>query len=63
MGSMNDIFVKNEIIPAIPNLGADTSLCPGQSVLLNPGSFDKYKWQDNSTGSVFRATTTGMYTV
>jgi gliding motility-associated-like protein len=62
-GSMNDISVTNEIIAAVPHLGADTSVCPGQSVFLNPGSFVKYKWQDNSTGPTFRATTTGIYTV
>lgn len=62
-GSLNDVVVSNQIIAAMPKLGNDTSICPGQSLLLNPGSFVNYKWQDNSTISTFRVNETGVYSV
>lgn len=62
-GSLNGIILKNEIIEALPSLGMDTSICPGQSLLLNPGNFSKYLWQDNSMNPNFRVTETGVYSV
>jgi gliding motility-associated-like protein len=45
------------------NLGRDTFICPGQQLLLSPGLFSTYKWQDNSAGSVYKVTQTGDYSV
>jgi gliding motility-associated-like protein len=45
------------------DLGRDTFFCPGQSMVLSPGLFSSYLWQDNSTGSAFRVTETGNYSV
>ncbi len=46
------------------NLGNDTTLCFGKSVVLNAGSdFVAYLWQDYSTDSTFTADTTGKYYV
>ena len=45
------------------NLGNTTTICPGQTLLLTPGTFRTYKWQDNSTASNFSVTKTGTYSV
>jgi gliding motility-associated-like protein len=44
-------------------LGKDTTICAGQSLLLNPGNFVSYQWQDNSTASTYTVTSTGIYSV
>ncbi len=49
-------------LPA-PNLGNDKSICTGENVVLNPGVFSSYLWQDNSTGPVFTAMLSNTYTV
>jgi gliding motility-associated-like protein len=46
------------------NLGADTSICPGNSVTLHAGSdFFSYQWNDGSTDSILIATKPGQYFV
>jgi len=46
------------------NLGDDTSLCFGKSVILHAGSeFMSYLWQDNTTDSILLAANTGKYYV
>lgn len=45
------------------NLGPDQSLCFGESLLLDPGPFPNYTWQDGSNGSTYTATTAGTYWV
>jgi len=45
-------------------LGADTTLCSGESIILNadaPGAV--FEWQDQSTGSTFNVTQPGQYWV
>jgi gliding motility-associated-like protein len=55
-----NIFVQN--INGSFSLGADTSLCPGDTLRLNAGSgFNSYLWQDGSTDSVFIVRTPGQY--
>jgi len=45
-------------------LGNDTTLCLGNTLVLDPGSqFSSYMWQDNSTFPVFSVSTTGYYNV
>jgi len=46
-----------------PSLGPDRNLCAGQDLLLSPGNFSSYTWQDNSTQPVYRVTGTGTYRV
>jgi gliding motility-associated-like protein len=46
------------------DLGNDTSICEGQSILLDAtisGAF--YSWQDNSVGPTFSVTQSGIYSV
>ena len=46
------------------NLGADTTLCMNDTLILSPGSgFVNYLWQDGSTDSIFLVTTPGQYYV
>ena len=46
-----------------PFAGNDTSICPGEKIVLNPGVFEKYEWQDGSEGNTFTVTQPGLYTV
>ena len=57
------LTVNNNIIPAILFLGNDTTICPGQTVLLSPGNFSNYLWQDNSTGPSLLVSQTGLYSL
>jgi len=49
----------------VPNLGADTSLCEGNSLLLDMANPDirKYEWQDGTTGSSYLVKKAGSYQV
>ncbi len=50
---------------AFPNvsLGGDTTICSGSQVILFPGYFRSYKWQDNSTDSNYIVKKAGIYSV
>lgn len=57
------ITITNNPIPVV-NLGNDTTVCPGESVLLNAGNAGAtYLWQDGSTAQTFTATGAGSYSV
>lgn len=45
------------------DLGVDTTLCFGESIILSPGSFDTYEWQNGSTDSTFIVNSQGVYWV
>lgn len=59
----NGLVVPAQTIPANINLGGDTTICPGQRLILRPGTFASYRWQDNSTAATFEVTSTGEYYV
>ncbi len=46
-----------------PNLGGSRNMCKGQTLMLQPGSFTSYIWQDGSTAPSFTAATAGNYSV
>ncbi|MEO6230052.1 MAG: gliding motility-associated C-terminal domain-containing protein [Ferruginibacter sp.] len=58
-----DMNVINTSTPAIPFLGNDTVICANQPVIVKPGNFATYLWQDNSSLPHFNVTQTGTYTV
>lgn len=45
------------------SLGPDQVLCPGESALLDPGSFTVYQWQDGTFAATYTATLQGVYYV
>lgn len=44
-------------------LGNDTAFCPGEQLVLSPGSYAYYTWQDNSISPTYTVTQTGDYFV
>ncbi len=59
----DSIQIDVAALPVI-ELGNDTALCDGQTLVLNPGSgYNSYVWQDNSTGSTYNVTSSGKYWV
>jgi len=59
----NNIMVVNNANNIAITLGQDKDLCPGQSLILNPGNFASYKWQDNSISSTYTVNSAGTYSV
>jgi len=52
------------VVPALlPNLGNKTMLCAGDSIVLSPGNFDSYQWQDGSTQKSYTVKKEGLYSV
>ena len=58
-----NITVANNNTPVAVSLGNDSSVCKGQTLLLYPGAFASYRWQDNSTGPTFTVSNSGKYWV
>jgi gliding motility-associated-like protein len=56
-------FILNDQNPLKIFLGNDTLICPGQQVVLNPGAFASYRWQDNSPSATYTVKQTGQYEV
>jgi gliding motility-associated-like protein len=44
-------------------LGSDTSFCIGSSIILSPGVYSSYTWQDGSAASSIRIASPGLYWV
>ncbi len=44
-------------------LGNNTYLCPGETLLLDPGEYAAYVWQDNSVSRTYTVTRAGTYSV
>jgi gliding motility-associated-like protein len=50
-------------VPATPNLGSNRELCNGDTLILYPGNYASYLWQDNSTNSSYVVNRPGLYSV
>ena len=46
-----------------PDLGKDRNICAGQNIILQPGNFDSYLWQDSSNANQFIVSSPGVYQV
>lgn len=46
-----------------PDLGADRIVCSGDTLLLCPGQFDNYLWQDGTTQNCMAIKQPGLYSV
>jgi gliding motility-associated-like protein len=65
-GCLFSLYICNPVVPAggTVDLGNDTTLCPGNNLLLDATvAGSTYHWQDNSTNSTFNVTTPGTYYV
>lgn len=59
-----DTLVVQNVYPLPnPNLGPDQSFCNGNVVILNPGSFSTYLWQNGNAAPTFTASNSGVYSV
>lgn len=56
------IFVVVNPVPQF-DLGTDKTICSGDIIVLDPGNFDSYLWQDLSTGRTYNVTEPGLYGV
>ncbi|MFZ6050685.1 T9SS type B sorting domain-containing protein [Halocola ammonii] len=45
------------------DLGPDQGLCPGETIVLDPGLEDEGEWQDGSVQQTFEVTEPGVYSV
>ncbi len=45
------------------SLGKDTSICEGDKIILSPGVFNSYTWQDNAVTPTYTVTQAGTYSV
>jgi len=64
-GLLKDSLVVHVLSsPGAIHLGADTSICEGNSILLNAGDgYVSYKWQDGSGDSAINVQAAGLYYV
>ena len=46
-----------------PDLGADKNVCSGDTLVLYPGEFDNYLWQDGTSQNRIAITQPGLYSV
>ncbi len=58
----DEIYIIFNPLPVV-NLGADTSACEGETVILDAGAGYIYEWSDGSTNQKLYVTETGIYTV
>ena len=59
----SQLVITNQVNPLQASLGGDTTICPGEQLVLSPGNFKTYQWQDNSTAPTFNVTASGNYRV
>ncbi len=63
-GTSSDTIAINSYTLPVVSLGNDTSLCNGQSLILDvTNNGTTYLWQDGSTNATFNVTTSGTYFV
>lgn len=56
--------IRLEVVPKPkPDLGADRALCPGDTLVLQPGQFISYQWQDGSSSAGLTIKQLGLYAV
>lgn len=59
----NDAILLTIQPDPVVNLGADMSICDGDSYNLNAGMFSSYIWNDGSTGQILAVSAAGTYAV
>ena len=60
----DSLLITISASPGIVNIGPDTALCPGNTILLNARrGFASYKWNDGSTDSIHIVNSPGKFYV
>ncbi len=63
-GTISDTVVVNVTGAPFVDLGEDTAICPGQTVMFDAANAGAtYLWSNNSTGQTLTVSATGTYTV
>ena len=60
---LSNLILKDSVKNISIFLGKDTAFCPGNQLILNPGNFQDYVWQDNTKQATFTVVKTGTYSV
>ena len=63
-GTSRDSIILSQNVLPIVDIGNDTTLCTGQTLILdagNPGA--TFQWQDNSSGETYTVSSAGQYSV
>ena len=56
--------VTINFVPGLnPNLGGTVYICPGETAVLDPGQFDNYLWNNQSTDANLTVSSEGTYSV
>ncbi len=61
--SYDTVRITNVFPNPVIQLGSDTSFCAGSSIVLSPGAYSVYTWQNGSTASTISITLPGLYWV
>ncbi|QNA44790.1 T9SS type B sorting domain-containing protein [Lacibacter sediminis] len=61
--SFDTVRITNVFANPLLQLGGDTSFCIGSSIILSPGVYSNYSWQDGSNASSIRISSPGLYWV
>ncbi len=61
--AQSDSFTVDIFSAANIQLGNDTNICKGQTVVLNAGAYPQITWGDGSTTQMYTVTDSGMYYV
>jgi gliding motility-associated-like protein len=56
------LFISMDSVPS-SNLGNDTTICFGNTLILDAGNADRYLWQNYIGGQYYRVSQTGTYAV
>jgi len=49
IGTKRDTVIVGSFTTPTPNLGADRNICQGSTVILNPGTYERYLWYNGQT--------------
>lgn len=59
---VNDFTIEEPQLPVI-DLGADRTICPGETTTLTPGTYETYSWSTGSSSSLIALDQAGTYSV
>ena len=63
----NCVSSASATVPNMPqlhiSLGNDTAICQGDKIILSPGNFSSYTWQDNAVTPAYTVLQQGIYSV